>query len=55
MHRSTFYKDTHSGGGVVQTAGYIDYPHLGAPVGKYRLMEQNDIGTSLATAKVAVK
>jgi hypothetical protein len=42
--------DTHSGGGAVQTTGYIDYPVLGAPLGSYSLMEQDNIGKSLASA-----
>jgi len=50
--RSTFYIDTFNGG---NHEGYTDYPDLAGTVGvqgKYKLMEQHQIGASLATSKL---
>ena len=41
--RETFYTSTFEGGGA---EGYTDYPLLGEPLGRYRTMEQVDIGRS---------
>merc|ERR1712113_268441 len=50
--RSTFYTDTYNGG---NNTGYTDYPDLDGTVGirgKYKLMEQHQIGQSLAASKL---
>jgi hypothetical protein len=50
--RATFYTATIDGGDT--SVGYVDYPDVAGTVGetgKYDMMEQGDIGATLASAK----
>ena len=50
--RATFYTNTFNGGCF---EGYTDYPNLSGTVGKqgkYKLIEQNEIGLSAPKAKM---
>merc|ERR1719273_1814949 len=53
--RDTFYDATITGGG---SDGYTDYPDLSNTIGvqgKYKLIEQNEIGSSLSSTKKKAK